>query len=642
MPRRIVIDPNLRNLDDWPSVAFTLLSESKRADYLRREQALRRYLSGDALEDIEQRTGIARQQLYNLLRRCLSKHADGRIYGFRGLLLYDRVKAYDRREVVEAGRERSLGGAAGAMNQLLQRRPVLLDTIRAEIKAGNVGLTPSGHVRDLRNLHRKFIAQCEGLGIGQHQYPLNQLQKGKRSLAKVVKAIFNESFSQAARASGAIRVEPPWHIDSTETPGRAPSAIRPFEVVEFDGHKLDVRLRVRLVDPHGISYDLELKRVWLLAIIDVASRAILGMHVVLASEYDQYDVIRTIQNALQPRHRRTHFVIAGMRYESTAGFVSQNVPAFGYACWDWIRLDNARANLAMNTLAALTEFVGCSVDAGPVAQPNERAYIERFFGTIAANLSHRLPGSTGTSAQDVRRRLTDPNGQTELLVTFEELEELVDVTIANYNGTQHSALGGRAPLVLIEQFARSRSLDVRPLSEYRRRHLFMIQPSYECVVRGNKATGRRPHINFFGARYSGQVLTNAANLMGMSLDIFFDPLDLRTVHAFLPNGAELGSLQANAPWNLSAHSLRLRREILRLKRQREFNYGDADDPVAVYLDHKRKRSRKSQRKAGHRMAEADQALKQPRTTGAAETQPREPTAPVKPRTLTIGDKGQSM
>jgi len=45
MPRRIVIDPNLRNLDDWPAVAFTMLSESKRSDYLRREQALRRYLS---------------------------------------------------------------------------------------------------------------------------------------------------------------------------------------------------------------------------------------------------------------------------------------------------------------------------------------------------------------------------------------------------------------------------------------------------------------------------------------------------------------------------------------------------------------------------------------------------------------------
>ena len=163
---------------------------------------------------------------------------------------------------------------------------------------------------------------------------------------------------------------------------------------------------------------------------------------VLASEYDRYDVVRTIQNALQPRHRRSHFAIAGLRYESRAGFVSQNVPPFAYACWDWIRLDNARANLALDTLASLTEFVGCSVDAGPVAQPNERPYIERFFGTIADTLSHRLPGTTGASAQDVRRHLTDPNGKTELLVTFEELEELVDVTIANYNGTQHSALGG--------------------------------------------------------------------------------------------------------------------------------------------------------------------------------------------------------
>ena len=363
---------------------------------------------------------------------------------------------------------------------------------------------------------------------------------------------------------------------------------------------------------------------------------------VLASEYDRYDVVRTIQNALQPRHRRSHFAIAGLRYESTAGFVSQNVPPFAYACWDWIRLDNARANLALDTLASLTEFVGCSVDAGPVAQPNERPYIERFFGTIADTLSHRLPGTTGASAQDVRRHLMDPNGKTELLVTFEELEELVDVTIANYNGTQHSALGGRSPLVFMEQFAHNRSLDVRQLSDYRRRHLFMIQPPYECVVRGNKATGRRPHINFFGARYSGQVLTNAANLMAVHLNIYFDPLDLRTVHAFLPNGAELGSLQANAPWNLSAHSLRLRREILRLKRRREFTYGDADDPVAIYLDHKRKLSHKAQRKSGHRIAEAEQALKGPQTTAASGAQRREPTAPVKPRRLTIGDKGQSM
>ena len=169
----------------------------------------------------------------------------------------------------------------------------------------------------------------------------------------------------------------------------------------------------------------------------------------------------------------------------------------------------------------------------------------------------------------------------------------------------------------------------------------MIQPPHECEVRGNKATGRRPHINFFGARYSGPVLTHAANSMGTRLHLYFDPLDLRSVQAFLPNGAELGALQANAPGHMSAHSLRLRREILRLKRKRELHYGDADDPVAVYLDHKRKRSRKAQRQAGHRMAEADRALQQRRPAPATEPEPRPPSAPVKPRRLVIGDKGHS-
>jgi putative transposase len=641
MPRRIIIDPNQRNLDDWPTVAFTMLPEAKRADYLCREEALRRYLSGDALDDIEERTGVARQQLYNLLRRCLLKHEDGRINGFRGLLLYERVKAYDRRGTVRPGQERRPGGAAGAMNQLLQRHPALLSSIRTELKSPSLGLTVTGNVRGLRHLHRNFVAQCEALGIGQHQYPLNQLQQGKRSLSKLVKSLFNESFTSAARASGALRIAPPWFDTTSETVGTAPPAVRPFEVVEFDGHKLDIRLRVRLVDPHGLPYDLELKRVWLLAIIDVASRAVLGLNVVLSSEYDRFDVIRTVQNALLPRHRRSSFSIAGLRYESTAGFAAQAAPAYEYACWDWIRLDNARANLALDTLDALREFVGCWVDAGPVAQPNERAYIERFFGTIGTTLSHRLPGTTGSSASDVRRALSDPTGNTELLVTFEELEELLDVTVANYNGTQHSSLGGRSPLVLLQQFARGRSMELRQLADYRRRHLFMIQPPHECEVRGNKATGRRPHINFFGARYSGPVLTHAAKLLGTKLHLYFDPLDLRSVHAFLPNGAELGTLQANAPWHRTTHSLRLRREVLRLKRRRELHYGDADDPVAVYLAHKRKSSPKAQRQAGHRMAEADKALKQQQPAATPAIEPRKPTAPVKPRTLVIGDKGHA-
>jgi putative transposase len=53
----------------------------------------------------------------------------------------------------------------------------------------------------------------------------------------------------------------------------------------------------------------------------------------------------------------------------------------------------------------MCEFVGCCVDAGPKYSPDERPYIERFFGTIASRLSSRLPGYTGSHPRDLRRAL---------------------------------------------------------------------------------------------------------------------------------------------------------------------------------------------------------------------------------------------
>ena len=116
-------------------------------------------------------------------------------------------------------------------------------------------------------------------------------------------------------------------------------------------------------------------------------------------------------------------------------------------------------------------------------------------------LSHRLPGSTGASADDVRRRLTDPGGDTELLVTFAELEELIDVTIANYNGTPHSALGGRSPLVLLAEFAFRRSIEVRQLFKVGREKVIagafvregrIARQSIVKVIRGVEKSSRNP------------------------------------------------------------------------------------------------------------------------------------------------------
>lgn len=124
-------------------------------------------------------------------------------------------------------------------------------------------------------------------------------------------------------------------------------------------------------DPLGFDHEFEIERVWLLVIIDICTRAVLGYHLVLASEYSRYDVIKTIEKALEP-HRTYHFTLPGLGYGPHGGFPSQQLPELAYATWEWMRLDNAKANLAQETLSALCEFVGCFADAGPAYSPDER------------------------------------------------------------------------------------------------------------------------------------------------------------------------------------------------------------------------------------------------------------------------------
>ena len=69
-------------------------------------------------------------------------------------------------------------------------------------------------------------------------------------------------------------------------------------------------------------------------------------------------------------------------------------------------------------------------------------------------------------------------------------------------------------------------------------------------------------------------------------------------------------VRAARPWDQTPHSLRLRQEILRLKRLKEIDYGDLSDPVEAYLKYQRRKSRVKQRRMPHRIAEAARAVEQ--------------------------------
>ncbi|PMS34975.1 integrase-like protein [Trinickia symbiotica] len=621
------------DVNAWPTVAQTELNDAARRTFETRRHAVVRYLAGDSVKTIERSTGINRRQLYRWLERAQAPHPDGRPFGFRALIRYLRVAEYGRVRDVQVRGDRGSRGAAGALSQLFERYPALAGWLLLQVKQRKV-LLEQRHtegrlrtrLRGLQALHDDFLRQCRAVGLTAADYPFNTAGHAIRSLSHRLKAEMLRSFGTAARSAGAS------HLKGLPRPDDAgtPAAARPYQVVEFDGHRLDIRLKVVVRDPLGFEHEFEMERVWLLVIIDVCTRAVLGHHIALAREYSRYDVVKTIENALEP-HRPRAFTIPGLGYGPQDGFPSQRLPELAYVTWERMRLDNGKANLANETLTALCEFVGCLVDAGPKYSPDERPYIERFFGTIASRLSSRLPGYTGAHPRDLRRVLADPKGDLRLYVSLDELEELVEYAIASYNATPHSGLNNATPLEALEYFVRGRQTLVTWLAEHHRRALCLMQSARRCRVRAYLEQGVRPHINLHGVRYTNGVLATSTHLIGQQLLIYMNADDLRCVRSFLADGTELGVLEAQGAWRVVPHNLKVRQEIRKQAGKRRRRTAADTNPIEAYVQEKLARAKQT-RKAATELAHAMRLLASAPTvrTPVGPTRPAEPTTAAAP------------
>lgn len=123
------------------------------------------------------------------------------------------------------------------------------------------------------------------------------------------------------------------------------------------------------------------KRIWLLAILEVPTSAVLGHLLCVKPEYSQMDVLQCIQNAIYP-HAPKIFTINGLQYPKEGSFPSISIPETQWAVWREFWMDNAKANLAINVKDKLTKTIGCFINAGPVKSPLRRSYIERFFVSL--------------------------------------------------------------------------------------------------------------------------------------------------------------------------------------------------------------------------------------------------------------------
>ncbi|WP_232461817.1 hypothetical protein [Burkholderia ubonensis] len=386
----------------------------------RRIRAMTLFVDGQtSLREISRETGVGFSDLYRVFERCITQHDDGRIFGCRAPIPYQHTRSYDRRAMVKPSREGVASNASGAFAQLLHRYPDIARWIERKVAERSRKHAKLIEVhRRLWRLHGGFLAQCRQAGIQANEYPFNQKYVGERSLASYARTLANRDFDAAAQAAGAQQIGHRW-IDEPQAV-RKP-ATRPYEAVEFDGHKIDVRLTLRIDDPFGFETLLVLHRIWILLLLDVTTRAVVGYALALGREYDKDDVAIALQASLMPHTARASKIPA-LAIRPGGGFPSEVIPGTAWACWGTFHFDAAKAHFAKATLERLTQVVGCMTDNGPLGQKNERALIERFFDLVASHFAHRLPATTGSDPRAVERALNDVGEKQPLMMTLDELE----------------------------------------------------------------------------------------------------------------------------------------------------------------------------------------------------------------------------
>lgn len=572
------------SLETWPTVASDLVEPPLREKFQNYCNAVSMYLNNIPTNEIFRLTGIRRNHLPSMSQRCLTLSSDGQILGFRALLPYTHVKTYERETEVMTKLPQQQGGHTGALGATLSRFPDIESELVALIKKEARGRQIHEHKIRATTLHQIFLDCLREKGVTQKDWPFNTTHLGIRSIRRYMRTLLDAHFDRSvhtreeksAKAHLAVGrgVEPLINFEE------------PFDAVELDAYSINAFFSVVFSTPEGAEINVLLDRLWLIALIDRVSTAVLAYTVVYSSEVSADDVIRVIRNAVSKKWQPMDLTVTGLSYPEQGGLPSGVIPECFGAVWGCILLDGALAHLAKAVRETARKALGFSINWGPVCHFERRPNVERLFKSLSDNVFQRFPSTTGSNPGKGRADKAEENA-VRYNIRAKEVEELIDVYFAQFNATPTEGLSSLSPLEFIRHFtdAKNKHFLVRHLPRSVMAANSPISCMKECIVRGGRKEGRRPYVEIDRVRYTSYLLGETAALVGEKIVVEIDDEDMRQVRAFLPNGAELGFLKAMGRWSITKHSRKTRIAINRLLNRKQLVLSEFDDPVQVYLRH---------------------------------------------------------
>lgn len=556
--------------------------------FKRLAKAIRAYLSKGSLKAALAQGDCGREAFYRVLNRCLMPRNDGEgIVGWPGLILNLRLKGYTR---VNAGT-----GTAGLFSQWIRENVEWRNLLHRMILKGNGGKAMAARKPDVKGVAANFIDAFseprKDTGkppIPRGQYPHDGKSNARRSIERYIKAFIAMS-PEATSVWFGEEVANRQHLGTGKKSFNL--AAGPLDILGTDAHTFDAVGFVILPGPSG-PQKVPVDRIKLVANLCLNKRAVTGYSLCIRPQIEASHVEEAYLMGSTPWQPKK-LTIEGLAYDKGAGFPCGSVEGISEINSGALRLDNASQHFAKAIRTRLRRSLACAIIWGGVGHWWRNSVVERFFGALERYGFQRLPSSFGSGTQDPHRAKNPALEATGRGIEWDELVQLADVLLANYNAKPHSALGGLSPLDSLRAsltghratwFPRMRA----PIAANSPRVGWEIQ---HHRIAGSVETRVPPYVEVGEERYTSDTdLSSRYDWLGRAVHIHV-PRDMRTVEAFLATGEFIGVLEVQDPgWALTPHSMQVRQEINRLIRKGEMHVSAGGDPVVVFMDHLTKKA----------------------------------------------------
>lgn len=579
--------PEFLQCNQWPTVETEELEGQKLERFHTLKAAMEAVCKGERQSHVARRFGVSRSNLTHLLKRCVARHPDGRLWGYRALIKNTRQKDYTRNKKAEIASGADGYGLAGAFQQLMAKHPSIGKLIDKFIKG--VG---QQHVREgglnVAGLHSDILDQLRKEGLGESDYPFNTISAGYSSLLRHFKRLMQGGRSGIARHRFGPAAEEGLQAGTGEQ--GILQAIHALDIACYDEQMLPF-IGTLVVNIDGVEHDYPLSRGHLCVLVDTKSKCILGYDVTIAGRFRSLQLAAAYENFFLP-WKPKELSVPGMKYKKGAGLPSGVLPQCRGRLVKIISIDNHLTHLAELIVGHLRRRTGAVLRYGQVRRWIARQTVEHVFAELQKHSFQRIPSTTGSGPDDPA--VTHPTKKAvDLRIRIDQLLEMLDVIIANYNATPRRDLMAKTPL---EAMARSLSDTSRLSILPKVPDSFLSDPQIaveiiESTVAGNQASGRRPYVEIDKATYTNDILAQSWSMIGKKLTVHIKG-DFRQVRAFHPDGKEFGSLMVNGHWKHSFHTREQRKLINQLMVERKLGRW-LDDPVKamqVHLVHEAKKS----------------------------------------------------